>query len=125
MLDIPIGVFIETPSAVYELPEIVEHRPAAVYICTKDLTKFILACDRSNTAVSSLFSMTRRQVLIVVVDVLKTCARQSIPVFVFVVSEDLRVYLNHFPEHTRYSLPRAEYMRIMVDKGNTRRSMVS
>ena len=115
LLGIPIGVFVETPSAVYELPEIVEHRPAAVYIGTKDLTQFILVCDRSNLAVSSLFSMTSRPVLIGVAEVLKTCARQSIPVFVFVVSEDLRFYLNHFPEHTRYSLPRAEYIRIIAE----------
>ena len=51
----PIGIILEVPSAIYLLPHIAK-RVDFISVGSNDLTQYLLAVDRNNTRVSSLFS---------------------------------------------------------------------
>jgi phosphoenolpyruvate-protein kinase (PTS system EI component) len=107
-----IGVFIETPAAVFELPHILDLEVSSVYIGTKDLAQFILACDRSNELVSHLYRLNARAVLSAVSDVLRVCDSRSVPAFLFLLLEDVASVLQNLPQLQRLSLCASDYYRV-------------
>jgi len=71
----PIGIILEVPSAIYLLPHIAK-RVDFISVGSNDLTQYLLAVDRNNTRVSSLFSNYHPAVLAALNDIrqmAKTC----------------------------------------------------
>lgn len=60
--DIPVGVMIETPSAVFVAPSLAE-KADFFSIGTNDLTQYVMAADRGNASVSSLCNPSSEAVM--------------------------------------------------------------
>jgi phosphoenolpyruvate-protein kinase (PTS system EI component) len=58
--ELPLGVFVETPAAVFETPAFLSRGVRTVFIGTNDLTQTMLCCDRSNARVASLADPKKR-----------------------------------------------------------------
>ncbi|NVJ59039.1 MAG: phosphoenolpyruvate--protein phosphotransferase [Gammaproteobacteria bacterium] len=73
-----IGIILEVPSAIYQLPFIAEQ---VDFICvgSNDLAQYLLAVDRNNTRVSSLYSNYHPAVLGALYQIRAICYEQEIP----------------------------------------------
>lgn len=74
-----IGVMIEVPSAVFQIKEIVR-RVDFISIGSNDLTQYLLAVDRSNSAISSLYDYFHPAVLQALDQIVKEARTQGKPV---------------------------------------------
>jgi phosphoenolpyruvate-protein kinase (PTS system EI component) len=72
----PIGAMIETPSALFALPEILE-LVDFVSIGTNDLTQFMLAADRNATELTADYSVLHPSVLRAIRHVVQTCGQSG------------------------------------------------
>ncbi len=77
--DLPVGIMLEVPAAVFILPKLLRYIDF-VTIGMNDLTQYILAADRNNPLVSSLYSPVEPSVLSAVQQAVQTCRRARIPV---------------------------------------------
>jgi pyruvate, water dikinase len=111
--EIKLGVFVETPAAVSELPYMISTGLTAVYIGTKDLTQMILASDRSNKKVAHIYDSRKRPVMSNIQAALNVCDRNNVPVFLFALYEDLHFFLTNLANLTRVSIGCAEYKRLI------------
>ena len=109
--NVRIGVFVETPAAVSELPSLLRHDLAAVYVGSKDLTQLILAADRDNAAVSHLLSIRQRPVVKAIREALQACSGVDIPVYVFAFESDVRFLVDEIGDLDRISVAAADYRR--------------
>jgi phosphotransferase system enzyme I (PtsI) len=75
--DIPVGIMIETPSAVAMAPSLA-HEASFFSIGTNDLIQYTLAVDRANERVASLYSGADPAVIRFVRDVLHTTTDKGI-----------------------------------------------
>jgi pyruvate,water dikinase len=107
---IDVGVFVETPAAVAELPRLLVHGIAAVYVGTKDLAQLILGADRDNTAVAHLLNPNSPPVLEAIARVLSLCEGAGVPGFVFAFIENLVFLGEVMPNLARVSLPASDYL---------------
>jgi len=81
-LDYPkIGVMIEVPSAVYQIPEMAK-RVDFFSVGTNDLTQYLLAVDRNNAQVAGLFDALHPAVLRAIRQVVQNAHEVSKPVSV-------------------------------------------
>ncbi|MBF7073862.1 phosphoenolpyruvate--protein phosphotransferase [Glaciecola sp. MH2013] len=76
-----IGVMLEVPAVIFQLPQIAE-RVDFFSVGTNDLTQYLLAVDRNNTRVSSLYSSYHPSVLLALHQIVKSSNACSIPVTV-------------------------------------------
>lgn len=102
--DIKLAVFIEVPSAVYQIREILALGIHHAIVGTKDLTQLLLAADRSNYAVAHISNLRHPAVLKAIASVTEACHEASVPVFVFTTVEDFRGMLESLPADTRFSI---------------------
>ncbi|CDG22882.1 Phosphoenolpyruvate-protein phosphotransferase ptsP [Xenorhabdus poinarii G6] len=77
----PIGIMIEVPSALFLLPQL-KKRIDFVSIGTNDLTQYLLAVDRNNTHVASLYDNLHPAVISALKLAFDECQRLAIPVSV-------------------------------------------
>ncbi len=69
---LPVGAMIETPSAIFALPEILD-RVDFVSIGTNDLTQFMLAADRNKTELPDTHSVLHPSVLRAILHIVQVC----------------------------------------------------
>lgn len=108
--DQPLGVFIETPSAVEEIKQILQLGVRHIYVGTKDLTQFLLACDRDNPSVAHLYTPRAPVVMNTLRKLCAICAQSQISPFVFCAVEDIDYYLQEVPEIRSISLTYGEFI---------------
>ena len=77
----PVGIMIEVPSAVYQIPAMAE-RVDYFSIGTNDLTQYLLAVDRNNSRVASLYQTLHPAVLLAIRQVINEAHRLGKPVSV-------------------------------------------
>ena len=76
---LPVGSMLEVPSALFILPKLLQYSDF-VTIGMNDFTQYILAADRNNPKVSTLYSPVEPSVLIAVQQAVQTCRRADTPV---------------------------------------------
>lgn len=108
-----MGVFVETPSAVSELPYLLVHDVKMVFIGTKDLTQTILACDRGNSTVQHLYDPKKRPVVSAIECALQACESRGVPACLFASTVDVPFFLERFPRLHRISLCCSEYLDLL------------
>jgi signal transduction protein with GAF and PtsI domain len=107
-----LGVFIETPAAVTELPAILANADIGlVSIGTKDLTQTILACDRGNSAVRHLYSARKRPVLHAIRSALAACDAYGTPVILFASPDELAFFHERLPSLQCFSMCCGEFIQ--------------
>lgn len=111
---IKVGLFVETPSAVAELPILLSEGLSSVEVGTKDLIQFILACDRNNKSVAHLYNSRKRAVLLNIQSVLNDSHSCKVPAYIFVLYEDLLFYLDNLNYLTRILMCTSEYERLLT-----------
>ena len=109
---IKIGIFIETPAAIIELPMMLEEITPYVYLGTKDLAQFILAVDRGNNAVSHLMDITGYPVICSIKNAVDACEKKEVYLYIFSMPADLSKLLSDIPNIKRLSLAAADYLLI-------------
>lgn len=109
---VKVGIFVETPAAVSELPYLIDQDIYVVYVGTKDLAQLILAADRDNSAVADILSATCRPVIQAISSVVEQCLRAGLPVFVFTLPEELPHLRSVVPKINRVSMPVSDYIRV-------------
>ena len=77
--DVPLGIMIETPSAVM-ISDILAHEVDFFSIGTNDLTGYIMAVDRGNSKVSGLYNVFQPSVLKAIEITIKNAKKAGIPV---------------------------------------------
>lgn len=77
--DIPVGIMVEVPAAVFILHKLL-HYIDFVSIGTNDLTQYILAVDRNNQKVAPLYNPLHPSVLAITKQVVTTCKERGCPV---------------------------------------------
>lgn len=77
----PVGVMIEVPSAVYQI-DAIARRVDFLSVGTNDLTQYLLAVDRNNERVASLYDALHPAVLSAIRAIAEGGARQGKPVSV-------------------------------------------
>ena len=77
--DVPVGVMIETPAAVFIADELAKEA-AFFSIGTNDLTGYTMAVDRGNAAVANLYSVHKPAVLKAIELTIKAAKNAGIPV---------------------------------------------
>lgn len=80
-VDVPLGVMIEVPAAIYGLP-LYAHYIDFVSIGTNDLVQYLLAVDRDNKWVASMYDPHHPVVLRALDEILRTAAAYELPVSV-------------------------------------------
>lgn len=76
-----LGIMLEVPSLVFMLPQLV-HRVDFISIGTNDLTQYLLAVDRNNTHVASLYDNLHPALLRSLNLIVMECQRYQVPVSV-------------------------------------------
>lgn len=77
--DVPVGVMIETPSAVM-ISDILAEEVDFFSIGTNDLTGYVMAVDRGNSKVSNLYSVFQPSVMKAIEITIKNAKKAGIPV---------------------------------------------
>jgi pyruvate,water dikinase len=108
---VQLGVFVETPASVLELPWLVQHNLAAVYVGTKDLAQLIMGADRGNGKVAAMLSLTNRPIVEMLRTAVDCCFRNRVPVFVFSSLDEAVSLHGQLPGLYGLSLPAAEFLR--------------
>ena len=111
--NIKLGVFIETPAAVNDFELILKENIKFVYIGTKDLVQFILACDRSNKLVSHIYDGKARPVQKTINYLLKTAKEYNKEIYLFTILEDLEFYIENFSDLTSISICYGELKNLL------------
>jgi phosphotransferase system enzyme I (PtsP) len=75
----PIGVMIEVPAALY-LTRVFAHHVDFISVGSNDLTQYLLAVDRNNPRVASLYSSYHPAVLQALKFIVKEAQKESVPV---------------------------------------------
>ncbi|MEE4244412.1 MAG: phosphoenolpyruvate--protein phosphotransferase, partial [Kangiellaceae bacterium] len=75
-----IGLILEVPSSIYLLPELLK-RVDFVSVGSNDLIQYLLAVDRNNSRVSSLFSHFHPSLLRALRDIVVRCKENNKPVY--------------------------------------------
>jgi phosphotransferase system enzyme I (PtsP) len=75
----PVGVMIEVPAAVYQAREIAA-RSDFLSVGSNDLTQYLLAVDRNNAQVASLFTSYHPAVLQALIIIVDSAHRENTPV---------------------------------------------
>jgi phosphoenolpyruvate-protein kinase (PTS system EI component) len=109
---VKLGIFIETPAAVYELPHLLNHDISVVFVGTKDLTQLILAADRDNSTVADMLKVNSRPVIQAIRTIVDYCSSVQSPVFVFTYLDELLDLRSHIPNLDRVSMPASDYLRV-------------
>ena len=76
-----IGIMIEVPSILYQLPAL-KGRVDFISVGTNDLTQYLLAVDRNNSRVASVYDALHPAVLHALKHIIDTCRTLDIPVSV-------------------------------------------
>jgi pyruvate,water dikinase len=76
--DVNLGVMIETPAAVQIIKELCEEGIKFISFGTNDLTQYILAVDRGNEQVQSLYNEMHPAVLYQLAFVIRICRRYGV-----------------------------------------------
>lgn len=76
-----IGVMLEVPSVLYQLPQLARHVDF-FSVGSNDLTQYLLAVDRNNTRVASLYNSYHPAVLSALYDIVRQSDGNQIPVTV-------------------------------------------
>ncbi|PKL71568.1 MAG: phosphoenolpyruvate synthase, partial [Methanobacteriales archaeon HGW-Methanobacteriales-2] len=76
--DLPVGVSIETPSAVFTLDEFIKEGLDFVTLGMSDLAMCTLAVDRRGVKVAKHFNLTHKSVLHMIEMVIKKCNQNHI-----------------------------------------------
>lgn len=108
-----MGVFVETPAAVAELPHLLAHDVDAVFVGTKDLTQLLMAADRDNPAVAHLLDPLSRPVLNTLKTILDVCHDADREVYLFAFAEQLPALLVALPFLGRVSMPASDYLHML------------
>ena len=80
-IDVPLpelGMMIEVPSAMLLLPKLAPHIDF-VSVGSNDLTQYLIAVDRNNPRVSSLFDNMHPAMLVALEQIIDTCRRLELP----------------------------------------------
>lgn len=72
-----IGIILEVPSAIYQLPFIAK-RVDFISVGSNDLTQYLLAVDRNNSRVSSLFSNYHPALILALHQIKTVCEQEKI-----------------------------------------------
>jgi pyruvate, water dikinase len=76
--DVRLGIMVETPAAVQLIRELCEEGISFISFGTNDLTQYILAVDRGNEEVQSLFNEMNPAVLYQLEFVIRVCKRNKV-----------------------------------------------
>ncbi|MBE1470441.1 putative PEP-binding protein [Kibdelosporangium phytohabitans] len=95
----PLGVFVETPAAVYSAAEFCASGASELFVGTKDLIQFYLAADRGNHLVASSYQTRHAAVLAALRQVVRSSGDTGVPVHVFALGADVDHYARHLPAH--------------------------
>ncbi|MDN3614127.1 phosphoenolpyruvate--protein phosphotransferase [Vibrio gallaecicus] len=74
-----IGIMLEVPSIVYLLP-LIANKVDFVSVGTNDLTQYLLAVDRNNSRVASVYESMHPAVIMALKQIHDTCKQHSLPV---------------------------------------------
>lgn len=74
-----LGIMLEVPSVLYQLPQLAR-KVDFFSVGSNDLTQYLLAVDRNNTRVASLYNSYHPAVLSALYDIARQAAEQNIPV---------------------------------------------
>ncbi len=82
MLNRPqIGIMLEVPSVLYQLPQLAKHVDF-FSVGSNDLTQYLLAVDRNNSRVATLYNCYHPAVLSALFDIVKQADNYNVPVTV-------------------------------------------
>ncbi|GAB3465749.1 putative PEP-binding protein [Actinophytocola sediminis] len=95
--DTPLAVFVETPAAVYSVPEFCAAGASELFVGTKDLVQFYLAADRGNHLVASAYQTRHPAILAGLREVVGAARLAGTPVHVYALLADLDHYLWRLP----------------------------
>ena len=100
-----IGILIEVPAAAYQIDDFIEHVDF-LSVGTNDLTQYMLAVDRNNTRVSTLYDHFHPAVIKVLAHVAITAKKHNIPIGVCgeMAADPLAVILLLAMEYTSLSM---------------------
>lgn len=76
-----LGIMLEVPSVLYQLPQLARHVDF-FSVGSNDLTQYLLAVDRNNTRVASLYNAYHPAVLSALYDIVKQANQNQVPVTV-------------------------------------------
>lgn len=74
-----LGIMLEVPSVLYQLPQLAKHVDF-FSVGSNDLTQYLLAVDRNNTRVASLYNCYHPAVLGALFDIVKQANQNNVPV---------------------------------------------
>ncbi|MGB3724613.1 MAG: phosphoenolpyruvate--protein phosphotransferase [Glaciecola sp.] len=76
-----VGIMLEVPAVIFQLPQLAQHVDF-FSVGTNDLTQYLLAVDRNNARVSSLYSSYHPSVLNALQQIVNSANKHNIPVTV-------------------------------------------
>lgn len=76
-----VGVMLEVPAVIFQIPQLAQHVDF-FSVGTNDLTQYLLAVDRNNARVASLYSSYHPSVLNALQQIMTISAKENIPVTV-------------------------------------------
>lgn len=76
-----LGIMLEVPSVLYQLPQLASHVDF-FSVGSNDLTQYLLAVDRNNTRVASLYNSYHPAVLSALYDIVRQANQNQVPVTV-------------------------------------------
>jgi pyruvate,water dikinase len=95
--DTPLGVFVETPAAVYSAAEFRSSGASELFVGTKDLIQFYLAADRGNHMVASSYQTRHPAVLAALRQAVESGHDTGAAVHVFALGADVDHYVRQLP----------------------------